>query len=320
MPEKAAPVETQEALSAFGRKVRRLRQGKGMTLQQVADRAGMAGSTISKIENSNLSPTFDGLLKLARGLDVDLTTLLAGENATQEPPVPSMGRLNVTRAAERVGHDAATYVYEPLAMGLKQKQMDATFVVVKARAVADMLLFGEAQLIGTGDIDGDLFLLMVGAGFDGRIVHGIDPRLKRRFGKGAFVWAGLCEWLRGPGAPLDLVVDGRREKAAWAVVTNARHYAGNFVLAPDADITWPGLDVFLFRKPGRLAFAGYLLALGLGRAGALKSVTVRRARHIDFLGPEGTPVEVDGDERGYLPRTVTQGTRFLRLVMPAAGR
>lgn len=137
MPEKAAPVETQEALSAFGRKVRRLRQGKGMTLQQVADRAGMAGSTISKIENSNLSPTFDGLLKLARGLDVDLTTLLAGENATQEPPVPSMGRLNVTRAAERVGHDAATYVYEPLAMGLKQKQMDATFVVVKARAVEE---------------------------------------------------------------------------------------------------------------------------------------------------------------------------------------
>lgn len=191
---------------------------------------------------------------------------------------------------------------------------------IKARAVADMLLFGEAQLIGTGDIDGDLFLLMVGAGFDGRIVHGIDPRLKRRFGKGAFVWAGLCEWLRGPGVPLDLVVDGRREKAAWAVVTNARHYAGNFVLAPEADITWPGLDVFLFRKPGRLAFAGYLLALGLGRAGALKSVTVRRARHIDFLGPEGVPVEVDGDERGYLPRTVTQGTRFLRLVMPAAGR
>lgn len=137
MPDRMADIETEQKLSAFGKKVRALRHSKSLTLQQVADRAGMAGSTISKIENSNLSPTFDGLLKLARGLDVDLTTLLAGEDETTGRPASSMGRLNVTRAAERVGHNAGTYVYEPLGMGLKQKLMDATFVVVKARTVAE---------------------------------------------------------------------------------------------------------------------------------------------------------------------------------------
>lgn len=126
-----------DALSAFGEKVRTLRRGKGLTLQQVADRAGMASSTISKIENSNLSPTFDGLLKLARGLEVDLSTLLDGDQTAAKKPVQVMGRLDVTRAAERAGYDAATYIYEPLAMGLKQKLIDATVVVVKARDVAE---------------------------------------------------------------------------------------------------------------------------------------------------------------------------------------
>jgi transcriptional regulator with XRE-family HTH domain len=138
MSERKGDEQTTEALSAFGQKVRTLRRAKKLTLQQVADRAGMAGSTISKIENSNLSPTFDGLLKLARGLNVDLSTLLDGEGATTPAsPSPSIGRLDVTRAATRNAHDAGTYIYEPLAMGLKQKLIDATFVVVKARDVAE---------------------------------------------------------------------------------------------------------------------------------------------------------------------------------------
>ncbi|WP_158965007.1 helix-turn-helix domain-containing protein [Chachezhania sediminis] len=138
MVDTTGDMDAERALSAFGARVRKLRQGKGLTLQQVADRAGMSGSTISKIENSNLSPTFDGLLKLAKGLEVDLTTLL-DDRPRAEPErekTPMLGRIDVTRAAERHAIDAATYVYEPLAMGLKQKLMDATHVVVKARDIA----------------------------------------------------------------------------------------------------------------------------------------------------------------------------------------
>ncbi|MFP4043754.1 MAG: helix-turn-helix domain-containing protein [Rhodosalinus sp.] len=136
MNSKADDDEAAEALSAFGQRVRTLRRGRGLTMQQVADRGGMACSTVSKIENSNLSPTFDGLLKLARGLDVDLSTLLAAGNDAA-PAMPQLGRLDVTRAADRHRHDAAAYIYEPLAMGLKRKLIDASFVVVKARALSE---------------------------------------------------------------------------------------------------------------------------------------------------------------------------------------
>ncbi|PKP68158.1 MAG: lipid kinase, partial [Alphaproteobacteria bacterium HGW-Alphaproteobacteria-5] len=157
----------------------------------------------------------------------------------------------------------------------------------RAEDVASMLLGGPAELIGTGLVQNEIFLMMVGIGFDGEIVHGIDPKLKRLWGKGAFIWSGLKTWVRGPAHDIRLVVDGREKRAAWAIVTNGRHYAGPFVLAPNADITHPGLTLFLFRKPSRFAFAAYLAALGLGIVPRLPGVEVLPARRIDVQGPEG---------------------------------
>jgi YegS/Rv2252/BmrU family lipid kinase len=187
---------------------------------------------------------------------------------------------------------------------------------LRAEDVASMLLGGPAELIGTGLVQNEIFLMMAGIGFDGEIVHGIDPKLKRLWGKGAFIWSGVRTWMRGPAHDIRLVVDGREKRAAWAIVTNGRHYAGPFVLAPDADITHPGLTLFLFKKPSRLAFAVYLAALGLGIVQRLASVEVLPARRIDVPGPEGLAVEVDGDDRGFLPQTIERGTQFLRMVVP----
>jgi diacylglycerol kinase (ATP) len=186
----------------------------------------------------------------------------------------------------------------------------------RAEEISAMLLGGPAELVGTGLVQGKIFLMMAGIGFDGEIVHAIDPRLKRLWGKGAFIWSGLKTWVRGPGRDIRLVVDGREKRAAWAIVMNARNYAGPFVLAPDQDITQPGLTLFLFRKGSRFSFALYLIALGLGRVPSLRNVEVLPARHTEFSGPEGLAVEIDGDARGYLPQTIEQGTQFLRLVVP----
>lgn len=186
----------------------------------------------------------------------------------------------------------------------------------RAEEIASMLLGGPAELIGTGLIEGEIFLLMAGIGFDGEIVHGIDPKLKRLWGKGAFIWSGLKTWVRGPGHDISLVVDGREKRAAWAIVTNGKHYAGPYVLAPQARLVEPGLTLFLFRKKSRFAFAVYLAALGLGLVTRLRSVEVMPARVIEFRGPKGLAVEIDGDDRGYLPQRIEQGTQFLRMVVP----
>lgn len=118
---------------AFGPHLRGLRHAADMTLKEVADRAGLAVSTISKIENDRMSPTYDVLLKLSKGLDVDLMTLMAGPaRATVDAPA---GRIDVTRASERRTYPTGTYVYEPFAMRLTNRLMDPTFVRVTARSI-----------------------------------------------------------------------------------------------------------------------------------------------------------------------------------------
>jgi transcriptional regulator with XRE-family HTH domain len=94
--------------------------------------AGLAISTISKIENDRMSPTYDVLLRLAGGLTIDLSSLLEGPAPNLAQPA---GRLDVTRAPARRKHPTGMYVYEPFATGLTRKGMDPTFVTIKARSI-----------------------------------------------------------------------------------------------------------------------------------------------------------------------------------------
>lgn len=120
----------------FGQRLRRLRRGAGLTLKELAGLAGLATSTISKIENDRMSPTYDVLLKLAGAMGMDLSALLK-DPSPAGASMQAMGRLDVTRAGEREALPAGAYVYEPFATKLMSKVMDPTFVTVKARDISE---------------------------------------------------------------------------------------------------------------------------------------------------------------------------------------
>lgn len=183
--------------------------------------------------------------------------------------------------------------------------------------IVDMLLSGPAQLIGTGLVEGRIFLLMVGIGFDGEVVHNINPVQKRRWSKLAFLYEGMKLWWRGPGHAISLKVDGREKSASWVVAMNGKRFAGDFLLSPDGDISQPGLTLFLFKTGTRVALARYMIALAMGRVAELRDVEILPMREAIITSPDGLAVEVDGDARGGLPQTIAQGTQFLRLVVPS---
>lgn len=55
-------------LARIGLRVRRWREERGQTLQDLATRAGLATSTVHKVESAQMIPSVAVLLKLARGL------------------------------------------------------------------------------------------------------------------------------------------------------------------------------------------------------------------------------------------------------------
>lgn len=107
-------------------------------MRQLSERSGLAQSTLSKTENSKISPTYDNLLKLVKGLDVDLSTLLnIGTNAVETDTNGNLTRYAVTYRRMREQHQAKTYIYEPLGTQLTRKLMDPTFVTITARSISE---------------------------------------------------------------------------------------------------------------------------------------------------------------------------------------
>ncbi|MCV2890064.1 helix-turn-helix domain-containing protein [Ruegeria aquimaris] len=114
----------------LGARVRELRKARDWTLEQAATKAGLARSTLSKIENGQMSPTYDALKKLAVGLQISVPQLFT-------PPQKDQinGRMAVTKSGDGAAHATATYEHELLADTLTKKQMLPYRARVRARSM-----------------------------------------------------------------------------------------------------------------------------------------------------------------------------------------
>lgn len=116
--------------AALGRRVREIRKSRGLTLEDLGHKVGLAPSTLSKIENGSLSVTYDALVALSSALSVGVTDLFADSRE----PAP-MARRVVTRAGGGDVYDTDVYRYEMLCSDLAKKKMIPIHARIKARSI-----------------------------------------------------------------------------------------------------------------------------------------------------------------------------------------
>ncbi|WP_299280695.1 XRE family transcriptional regulator [uncultured Tateyamaria sp.] len=114
----------------LGARVRELRKARDWTLEQAAGQAGLARSTLSKIENGQMSPTYEALKKLAVGLEISVPQLFTPPESGQ-----INGRMAVTKSGEGNAQATVTYEHELLAETLTKKQMLPYRARVRARSM-----------------------------------------------------------------------------------------------------------------------------------------------------------------------------------------
>lgn len=123
--EAAEPVDSLN----LGERVRELRKAKNWTLEQAAVEAGLARSTLSKIENQQMSPTFDAVKKLAVGLGISVPQLFTPSKSGQKN-----ARIEFTKNTEGQMHLTPTYEHEMLASDFNDKQMLPYRARIRARS------------------------------------------------------------------------------------------------------------------------------------------------------------------------------------------
>lgn len=111
------------AIPRPGIALRALRKRTGWTLVDVSGKTGIPPSTLSRIENGVVSPTYDLLLRLSTGLKLDMAELLGASPAPAASIEAQAGRRSVNRIDDGEVIELSNHSLRYLSTDLLNKQI-----------------------------------------------------------------------------------------------------------------------------------------------------------------------------------------------------
>jgi len=134
-----APLE-EEIAQSIASTLRSIRRTAGLTLQDVADRAGLSLAMVSKIENAQASPSLRTLAQLSQALEIPVSTFFRELSSQDEISHVRAGEgIELTRPGSRYG-----YRYELLAAQLGARRVFQPYLVTIATDSEPYPLFQHA--------------------------------------------------------------------------------------------------------------------------------------------------------------------------------
>jgi transcriptional regulator with XRE-family HTH domain len=119
----------------LGASLRRLRFQRRLSIAEVSALTGIAKSTLSRVENDQLSLTYSKLLQLCRGLKIDVAELFS-EHPDRDAARPSARRtFTLPRAGQQLQVGLQEYSY--LCTELAGKKMTPMLGTIRSRTLAE---------------------------------------------------------------------------------------------------------------------------------------------------------------------------------------
>jgi diacylglycerol kinase (ATP) len=191
-------------------------------------------------------------------------------------------------------------------------------IPLDVEAAAKLLTEGVARRVRVFYANDRPFLLWAGVGLDARIMGHMSLVLKRWLGRTGIFFTVADEFFRYEFPRLEVDVDGEKHEATFAVVCHASHYAGPWVIAPDARLESGEMDVLLFSDRTRWRFLSLFRQMQIGRGGHIERgiAKIVRGRTATIRSLESYPVEVqvDGDCVLETPITCRVGNEMNEMI------
>lgn len=216
-------------------------------------------------------------------------------------------------------HPGATLALLPLGT----ENLLARFLGIRrsGRQLAEIIEHGRTVTLDCGVASGQRFLLMLGAGADGRIVHLMHACRLGNIRHTSYLWPivkGLCGY---PPQQIRVSSDDDRHDVSGShvLVTNIPMYGFGFRFSPEAVPNDGQLDVRVFHGRTRAALMGHALCVRLGLGERFGAVSRFAARRLTLnAGPDGgrIPTQLDGDPGPELPVNVCVDRDALTVIVP----
>jgi diacylglycerol kinase family enzyme len=243
----------------------------------------------------------------ANGIQVILTKsgfdpLVIDEEADHVCAVGGDGTLrHVVEAARRLDRSIGASVYPVGTVNLVAKE----YAYPRApKAFASRLASGVLEERHFASVNGLPILACASIGPDSYAVEALSPRLKRWFGRSAYLIALMGLLVRWPRATMILHHDGRQTKCEAVYIAKGRFFAGPWSIAPDASGALPFLHVVALPQASRLHYLRFAWAIFRHRPQALTGVERFTCNALTIEGAPATPLQSDGDVLAHLPATI----------------
>lgn len=163
---------------------------------------------------------------------------------------------------------------------------------------------GTRRTLDLGELNGEHFAVMAGAGFDGMLIREAGRNLKDRIGRLAYVWTGLRH-VKDGAIPMKIRLDGTKwfdGRASCVLLGNVGTITGGIRAFDDArpDDGW--LEVGVATAEGALAWARTLGRMAVGRSDRSPFVRITRAKVADIQFGAPVVYELDGGARDTAKR------------------
>lgn len=163
----------------------------------------------------------------------------------------------------------------------------------------DIGLHGTRRPLDVGLLNGERFAVMAGAGFDARIMGGVDKEAKERFGRLAY-FASSIQAMKARRSRMTIKVNGDPwfdGKASCVLFGNVGTVAGGLQVFPDAKPDDGILEIGVVTAKGWLDWLrvlGRVVARDTSRSPML---TITQGRKISVRLGRSMPYELDGGAR-----------------------
>jgi transcriptional regulator with XRE-family HTH domain len=116
----------------IGPKIRALRSGRKLSLQQLAKHTGLSPALLSKIERDQIFPTLPTLMRIAMVFGVGLEHFFV--NTSDRPEIAVVRKKDRLRLPDRPGDEAPSFFFESLDFPVPNRKMEGYYAEFQNKA------------------------------------------------------------------------------------------------------------------------------------------------------------------------------------------
>ena len=168
----------------------------------------------------------------------------------------------------------------------------------KVDDIVNVLVSNNYKSSNLVKINDNYFFLMAGIGWDAKIVHSINSKIKKILGKIIFGIKGFQYFLFMNNKKLNVTFDDQFYQADWILSSNTKYYAGHHKINK-TNIFEEKLVTYIFKDLTRISllYSIFLIILN-GDLSKNKNVITTYSQNITIDGNDLIPVQIDGDNFG----------------------